>query len=151
MQLFFGWLAWLLTVLGGYLAVLGAVLCLSCGLYYAAELAEDADVAQVVEEFGFPSSADAEFVVQRARSLRKRGFEGALRRAQYDASRSGGDASHRVFGWPEPCCALTETREREKLVGYTCANQTTPACDGGYAACQGARDAAFFEESAKIE
>ncbi len=24
MQLFFGWLAWLLTVLGGYLAVLGA-------------------------------------------------------------------------------------------------------------------------------
>ena len=114
-------------------------------------LAEDADVAQVVEEFGFPSSADAEFVVQRARSLRKRGFEGALRRAQYDASRSGGDASHRVFGWPEPCCALTETREREKLVGYTCANQTTPACDGGYAACQGARDAAFFEESAKIE
>ena len=44
MQLFFGWLAWLLTVLGGYLAVLGAVLCLSCGLYYAAELAEEYSV-----------------------------------------------------------------------------------------------------------
>jgi hypothetical protein len=44
MQLFFGWLAWLLTVLGGYLAVLGAVLCLSCGLYYAAELAEEHSV-----------------------------------------------------------------------------------------------------------
>ena len=44
MQLFFGWLAWLLTVSGGYLAVLGAVLCLSCGLYYAAELAEEYSV-----------------------------------------------------------------------------------------------------------
>lgn len=117
-------------------------------------LAEEAEVAQVEEEIGFPTRADAEFVVERARSLRKRGFEGALRRAQYDASRDNGGAakeSHRVFGWPEPCCALVETRERDTLVGYKCAKQTTPACDGGYDACQGARDAAFFEESAKIE
>ena len=114
-------------------------------------LAENAEVAQVEEEFGFPSSADAEFIMQRARSLRKRGFEGALRRAQYDASRLGGDANHRVFGWPEPCCALTEMREKDTLVGYACAKQTTLACDGGYAECQGKRDAAFFEESAKIE
>ena len=57
-----------------------------------------------------------------------------------------------MFAWPEPCCALTEMRERDTLVGYTCETQTSfPACDGGYAACQGARDAAFFEASAKIE
>ena len=36
-----GWLAYALTLLGGYLAVFGATLCLSCGLYYAAELAEE--------------------------------------------------------------------------------------------------------------
>lgn len=120
-------------------------------------LAESSTVAQVEEEIGFPTRADAEFVVERARSLRKRGFEGALRRAQYDASRENASGAakkkqtHRVFGWPEPCCALVETRERDTVVGYECAKQTTPACDGGYDACQGARDAAFFEESAQIE
>jgi hypothetical protein len=39
-----GWLAYALTLLGGYLAVFGATLCLSCGLYYAAELAEEHSV-----------------------------------------------------------------------------------------------------------
>ena len=120
----------------------------------AAWLDENADdVSKVREAFGFPSDADAEFVAKRARSLRRRGFEGALRRAQYDAQKAdGGKGSHRVFAWPEPCCALTETWERDTLVGYTCETQTSsPACDGGYAACQGAREAAFFEASAKIE
>ena len=124
----------------------------------AAWLDENADdVSEVREAFGFPSDADAEFVAKRARSLRRRGFEGALRRAQYDASRENASGAakkkqtHRVFGWPEPCCALVETRERDTVVGYECAKQTTPSCDGGYDACQGARDAAFFEESAQIE
>ena len=120
----------------------------------AAWLDENADdVSMVREAFGFPSDADAEFVAKRARSLRRRGFEGALRRAQYDARKAdGGKGSHRVFAWPEPCCALTETGERDTLVGYTCETQTSsPACDGGYAACRGALDAAFFEASAKIE
>jgi len=120
----------------------------------AAWLDENADdVSKVREAFGFPSDADAEFVAKRARSLRRRGFEGALRRAQYDAQKAdGGKGSHRVFAWPEPCCALTETWERDTLVGYTCETQTSsPACDGGYAACRGALDAAFFEASAKIE
>ena len=120
----------------------------------AAWLDENADdVSEVREAFGFPSDADAEFVAKRARSLRRRGFEGALRRAQYDARKAdGGKGAHRVFAWPEPCCALTEARQRDTLVGYTCATQTSfPACDGGYAACQGARDAAFFAASAKIE
>ena len=120
----------------------------------AAWLDENADdVSMVREAFGFPSDADAEFVAKRARSLRRRGFEGALRRAQYDARKAdGGKGSHRVFAWPEPCCALTETWERDTLVGYTCETQTSsPACDGGYAACRGALDAAFFEASAKIE
>ena len=120
----------------------------------AAWLDENADdVSKVREAFGFPSDADAEFVAKRARSLRRRGFEGALRRAQYDARKAdGGKGSHRVFAWPEPCCALTETWERDTLVGYTCETQTSsPACDGGYAACRGALDAAFFEASAKIE
>ena len=113
------------------------------------------DVNKVREAFGFPSAADAEYVARRARSLRRRGFENALRRAQYDARKADGGKdkdTHRVFAWPEPCCALTEMRERDTLVGYTCETQTSfPACDGGYAACQGARDAAFFEASAKIE
>lgn len=39
-----GWVAYLLTLFGGYLAVFGATLCLSCGLYYAAELAEEYSV-----------------------------------------------------------------------------------------------------------
>lgn len=39
-----GYLAHGLTLLGGYLAVIGATLCLSCGLYYAAELAEEYSV-----------------------------------------------------------------------------------------------------------
>lgn len=120
----------------------------------AAWLDENADdVSKVREAFGFPSDADAEFVAKRARSLRRRGFEGALRRAQYDARKAdGGKGSHRVFAWPEPCCALTETWEGDTLVGYTCETQTSsPACDGGYAACRGALDAAFFEASAKIE
>ena len=115
------------------------------------------DVNKVREAFGFPSAADAEFIANRARSLRRRGFENALRRAQYDARKAFLDGgkdkdTHRVFAWPEPCCALTEMRERDTLVGYTCETQTSfPACDGGYAACQGAREAAFFEASAKIE
>ena len=39
-----GYVAHGLTLLGGYLAVIGATLCLSCGLYYAAELAEEYSV-----------------------------------------------------------------------------------------------------------
>ena len=38
------------------------------------------DVNKVREAFGFPSAADAEYVAaRRARSLRRRGFENALR------------------------------------------------------------------------
>ena len=108
-------------------------------------------------EIASPTRGNAELVGERARSRGKRGFEGARRRAQYDASRENASGAakkkqtHRVFGWPEPCCALVETRERDTVVGYECAKQTTPACDGGYDACQGARDAAFFAASAKIE
>ena len=86
---------------------------------------------------------DAEHVRARARSLRRRGLKtrGGARNTMREKWTEEKTKTHRVFAWPEPCCALTEMRERDTLVGHVRDADELPGGDGGVR-CKGARDAA---------
>lgn len=113
-----------------------------------------ANVTSAQKKFGFPTDESAAFVIDRAVSLTHRGFEKALRKAQLasknEARTNPQNIGHRVFAWPEPCCDLVETRgDGDKVVGYTCAKQST--CRKGYDACETQREADWFAESEQID
>ena len=113
------------------------------------------DVHKVREAFGFPSAADAEFIVNRARSCGDAGSKtrcGARNTTRRAAGRRKRQDTHRVFAMArEPCCALTEMRERTRWWGTRARRRRAfRRATGGTPRARRARRR-VFEASAKIE